>query len=66
MSLDDIDEALIQPVFSRDASADLGMRPLDVVIHRLAEIMQESSLQSEGGIGADELCDRLGEVCHFF
>ena len=65
MSFDNIDGFVIESVLSCDSSTDLWMRPFDIVVHRLSDIMEQSSLQSECCICTDEFRDRLSDIGDF-
>ena len=66
MSFDDIYRLLIESIFSSDTPTYLWMRPLDIVVHRLPEIMEHTALQREDRISTDHPSDRLGDVGDLF
>ena len=66
MPFDDIDCLVIESILASDATSDLWMCPLDIVIHRLPEVVEEPSLECEHRISSDEFRYRLSDIGNLF
>ena len=65
MALHGIDDILPDIELLQDTHTDLDMCPFDLMINRLADIMQEASLLGDGHIGTEFGGNSSGEVRYF-
>ncbi len=66
MPLNDIDKALIEPIFTSNFSSELGVGTFYVMIERFTDIVEESSLKSELSISTNKARNSLGNIGYFF
>jgi hypothetical protein len=63
---DDIGRLLIETIFASDTSTDLWVCPLDIVIHRFPDIMEESSLERQNWISTNKFGNSFSDIGDFF
>ncbi len=65
VSTDRVEHGVFLAVLLGEVHADLGVPALHLVVHRLADIVQEPAAASEATVKTELVCNQLRDVRHF-
>ena len=62
--VDRVDDRVALLVFSGEINTDLDVRSLDLVVDRLADVVQQTGALCQGGVDTQLARHHAGEICH--